>query len=133
MALMICGVPRSGTTLLRRLCDGHPDVAVTYETRVFAFPAKPLHVHARNISVNLARRSIAGWRSGRRDLFWPRVGFLTRYLAALGAARRPWSMPEPARSRCVGCFLTRVSSVTSTLGMCSISMCTPTTSSCPAS
>lgn len=87
MALMICGVPRSGTTLLRRICNEHPDIAVTYETRVFAFPVKPLFVHARNISINLTRRSIAGWRSGRPDLLWQRARFLTRYLAALGTAR----------------------------------------------
>jgi hypothetical protein len=31
MALMICGHPRSGTTLLQQLCDGHPEMGVTNE------------------------------------------------------------------------------------------------------
>ena len=89
MALIICGVPRSGTTLLRRLCDGHPDIAIASETRVFAFPPRPIWIHSRNISVNLARRTWSGVRAGRESILWPRTRFLTRYLAAVMSTRAP--------------------------------------------
>lgn len=35
MVLIICGHQRSGTTLLRRLCDRHPDMTITMEVGIF--------------------------------------------------------------------------------------------------
>jgi hypothetical protein len=37
MALMISGHPRSGTTLLANLCNGHPEIDVTFELASFLF------------------------------------------------------------------------------------------------
>ncbi len=49
MALMICGHPRSGTTLLQQLCDGHPELGVTNELGNFThlnrfYPAYAHHL-----------------------------------------------------------------------------------------
>ena len=83
MALIICGVPRSGTTMLQRVCNGHPELAITRETRIFAFPSASFWRHARNFSGNTWRRAWSNWRPGnRRDLFL-RLWFVVRYLNAL--------------------------------------------------
>lgn len=47
MALMISGHPRSGTTLLQQLCDGHPELSVTNELGNFARLNQPYLVYAR--------------------------------------------------------------------------------------
>lgn len=41
MALVIGGLPRSGTTLLWRLCNLHPEIRLTYEFRQFYGLGKP--------------------------------------------------------------------------------------------
>lgn len=41
MALMISGHPRSGTTMLARLCNNHPDIDVTFELANFLFLNRP--------------------------------------------------------------------------------------------
>jgi hypothetical protein len=41
MALMISGHPRSGTTLLTRLCNNHPDIGITFELANFFFLQSP--------------------------------------------------------------------------------------------
>ena len=87
MALMVCGVPRSGTTLLRRLCDGHQEVALTHESRIFAFPVAPVWTHARNVSANTVRMSWEAARTGRGHQVRPRARFLRRYLTELLRSR----------------------------------------------
>ena len=96
MALMICGVPRSGTTLLSRLCAAHPEIAITAETRVFAFPPASMWTHARNVSGNVIRRTWGPVRRGRRHLFRPRARVLAEYLSAL-ASLRPRLVDTEAR------------------------------------
>jgi hypothetical protein len=86
MALMVCGVPKSGTTLLQRICNGHPAITITSESRVFAFPPAEFWRHARNIVGNTARRAWSGRRT--RGLKWlPRFWVVSRYLYALSRRR----------------------------------------------
>jgi hypothetical protein len=40
MVLLIGGHPRSGTTLLRNLCNGHPEMTVTNELGSFSRPGQ---------------------------------------------------------------------------------------------
>lgn len=49
MILLIGGHPRSGTTLLQRLCDGHPDIAITGEFRNFLALNKSFACYAQKI------------------------------------------------------------------------------------
>ena len=87
MALIICGVPRSGTTMLQRVCNGHPELSVTRETRLFAFPTAPFWLHARNVSGNTWRRAWSEWCSGYRRDLGARLWFTGRYLTALVPSR----------------------------------------------
>jgi len=48
MLLIICGHPRSGTTLLQTLCDYHPQMAVTNEFGTFSFLNQTYWDYARN-------------------------------------------------------------------------------------
>lgn len=61
--IVIAGMPRSGTTLLRRLCNDHPQMRVTNEFSNFAFVGDPLPVYAaragkRVLEINGASRII---------------------------------------------------------------------------
>ncbi|HET6363084.1 MAG TPA: sulfotransferase [Gemmatimonadota bacterium] len=47
--LLIGGRPRSGTTLLRDLCDAHPYMTLTHEFGTFAALNEPYHVYRRRI------------------------------------------------------------------------------------
>jgi hypothetical protein len=47
--LMISGHPRSGTTLLNRLCNSHPDISMTFELKVFNNLNMPYGRHLRRI------------------------------------------------------------------------------------
>jgi hypothetical protein len=49
MALMICGHPRSGTTLLQQLCDGHPEMGVTNELGNFTHLDQSYLAYARHL------------------------------------------------------------------------------------
>jgi hypothetical protein len=53
--LIVCGHPRSGTSMLRDVLNTHPSVMVTFERRLFQ-PQAPLWVYARRL-----RRPAAGW------------------------------------------------------------------------
>lgn len=46
MALIISGNPRSGTTILQKLCNRHPNISVTNEFGNFAFIDKPYVVYS---------------------------------------------------------------------------------------
>lgn len=47
--LLIGGRPRSGTTLLRDLCDAHPDITLTHEFGTFVALNEPYHVYRNRI------------------------------------------------------------------------------------
>lgn len=47
--LLIGGRPRSGTTLLRDLCDAHPDITLTHEFGTFAALDEPYHAYRKRI------------------------------------------------------------------------------------
>lgn len=55
MALIIGGHPRSGTTLLQQLCNGHPEMAVTYEHGSFLAVGQPFPVYRRQMVKRLWR------------------------------------------------------------------------------
>ena len=50
--LLIGGRPRSGTTLLRDLCDAHADITLTHEFGTFIALNEPFHVYRRQILRN---------------------------------------------------------------------------------
>ncbi|HEX3035054.1 MAG TPA: sulfotransferase [Thermodesulfobacteriota bacterium] len=45
MALIITGHPRSGTTLLQKICDSHPDIQVTHEFGCFRTLGVPISLY----------------------------------------------------------------------------------------
>lgn len=49
MALIIGGHPRSGTSLLSRLCNSHPDITLTFELGCFNPLGKPYKVYKRKM------------------------------------------------------------------------------------
>ena len=49
MVFIIAGRPRSGTTILQRLCDGHPEIAMTNEFGNFLYLDQSLGEHALNL------------------------------------------------------------------------------------
>jgi hypothetical protein len=60
MALMISGHPRSGTTLLQQLCDGHPELGVTNELGNFTHLDQSYLAYARHLYERW-RRVQGGW------------------------------------------------------------------------
>ena len=73
MALIVCGHQRSGTTALQKLCDCHPDMAMTNEFGNFFDLGEPFSVY-RNRVLRL------WWRAQNRSFFlrqrrWSRSGY----------------------------------------------------------
>jgi len=67
--MIIAGMPRSGTTLLRRLCDSHPRMRVTHEFGNYGFIGDPLPLYAAravNRVLELNGRSRIIGKNGRR-------------------------------------------------------------------
>jgi hypothetical protein len=60
MVLLICGHPRSGTTLLQRLCDAHPEMAVTNELGNLDFLGQSFWQYSKNI-LRRRREVNGGW------------------------------------------------------------------------
>jgi hypothetical protein len=60
MVLIIAGHIRSGTTLLRNLCNSHPDIAVTNELKYFAGLNKSFADHSRILIARLWGKAITG-------------------------------------------------------------------------
>ncbi len=81
MALIIAGDPRSGTTLLARLCNQHPDIQVTMEFREFRSINVGYAEHVRGLRKNWYRRQIMGRRTLRNRL--ASGVFLAEYLLRL--------------------------------------------------
>ncbi|MBA3562613.1 MAG: sulfotransferase [Gammaproteobacteria bacterium] len=66
MVLLIAGHPRSGTTLLRRLCNAHPDIALTHEVGTFLYLGSSYKEYRRQ----LIRRSWDRSVLNNRTLLW---------------------------------------------------------------
>jgi hypothetical protein len=84
---VIAGMPRSGTTLLRRLCDGHPRMRVTNELGNFGFVGDPYLLYAlraakRVIEIN-GRSRISGRYGSRRANNVGNLSFVTAHLLRL--------------------------------------------------
>jgi hypothetical protein len=73
--LLIGGHVRSGTTLIRRLCNRHPDMAITHELRCFAALERSYSAHARYMLDDF-------WKRARRlpDDAIPRFWLTSHYL-----------------------------------------------------
>lgn len=87
-SLIITGFPRSGTTLLQRLCHGHPDMYVTNEFGNFAFLGHSL-VSSGLRSYRRLWQVKGRWLFERVDVDNPEaiarhnLRFVSRYVAAL--------------------------------------------------
>ena len=64
--VFIVGVPRSGTTLLRRIVDAHPDIAITKETH-WVTQLLP-DVPSAPVTPELLERLLSHWRFARLQL-----------------------------------------------------------------
>lgn len=60
--LLIGGRPRSGTTLLRELCNAHPDITLTHEFGTFLGLNEPLSNYQKRIYHQLRTQPILGCR-----------------------------------------------------------------------
>lgn len=63
--LLIGGRPRSGTTLLRDLCNAHPDITLTHEFGTFLALNEPYHVYRKRILRHWRTQPIMGCRTFR--------------------------------------------------------------------
>lgn len=61
--LLIGGRPRSGTTLLRNLCNAHPDISLTHEFGTFLGLNEPHRVYQRRILRQWRAQPILGCRT----------------------------------------------------------------------
>jgi hypothetical protein len=106
--LVLCGHQRSGTTLLRILCNRHPDMAVTNEFASLLQLGRPYPRYM----VHILR---TWWRTrGRKDIFNPggrrrfaparNLAFTLSYLAYLGAHWRKRIGPEDVHAAMHGIF-----------------------------
>lgn len=85
--LIIAGMPRSGTTLLQRLCDHHPQMRVSNDFGNYAFigdsfPVYAARVARRVLEIN-GRARIIGTFSGRRTNYGSNVHAATVHLLRL--------------------------------------------------
>jgi hypothetical protein len=99
MNLLLTGHPRSGTWLLQRLCDRHPDVRVTYEFGLYRTINVPILLY----TLNLLGR---GWATrlrpvlsdepdlGPHENLWRSTLFKTRFLVRM--LRRAPALVQPA-------------------------------------
>jgi len=64
--IIVIGCPRSGTTLLRRLLDAHPNIAAPGETYLFTACARFLRseraVDGMDVGVRFLLRRLLTWR-----------------------------------------------------------------------
>ncbi|MGI9590845.1 MAG: sulfotransferase family protein [Myxococcota bacterium] len=87
--MIICGHPRSGTTMLTRLCNTHPEARVTFEFRSFRRLDVPAAEHLQAIRTDWRERRILAKRHAR----WGGGLFLQRYRWAI---RRSGEQPISA-------------------------------------
>jgi hypothetical protein len=81
--LFIVGCPRSGTTLLRRIVDAHPDIAITKETHWIVQLLEGEYGASTEAPVTpeLLARLLSHWRFGRLELDAGRIERLERLVA----------------------------------------------------
>jgi hypothetical protein len=89
--IVIAGMPRSGTTLLRRLCNCHPEMRVTNEFSNFAFIGDPLPIYAvravrRVLEINGSSR-IIGKYGTRKANYLGNFCTVTTHLSRLARMR----------------------------------------------
>lgn len=65
--MIIGGMPRSGTTLLRRLCDGHPRMRVTYEFGNYGFIGDPFPLYAARAVNRVLEKNGRSQFTGKKD------------------------------------------------------------------
>jgi hypothetical protein len=85
LALIIGGHPRSGTTILNRLCQTHPEIAMTGEFRSFLRLNVPYFTYVRSLRLDWYRRGIVS-HAGRNAPLRARLlslGFLIAFLGRL--------------------------------------------------
>ncbi len=58
--LLIAGHPRSGTTLLKKICHSHPDIVVTGELNNFSGLGRSYLLHLRRLRKNVWRKPLFG-------------------------------------------------------------------------
>lgn len=88
-ALLIGGHPRSGTTLLCRVMNSHPDVALTYEFRTFMGLNMRYRKSIAQLRRNWYKRSILDWRARKTTGTIQETFLILRYLIHLYAYRQP--------------------------------------------
>jgi len=83
--LIICGHPRSGTTMLTRVFNSHPDILLTMEFNNFHQLDVPYTTHVRALRMNWIKRSIVRMqgRNGRLIGRFDSAIFVARYLIGL--------------------------------------------------
>ena len=86
MLLLVGGHARSGTTMLRHLCDSHREMAVTNELNFLSGLGRSYAGHSRVLLRQVGQRTVKGVRWGHGVAPGARAaGFAARYLWALGA------------------------------------------------
>lgn len=85
---LIAGHPRSGTTVLNRICNTHPEVASTFEFGAFRHLDRPYPEYREGIRVEWRGRPVLGvGEATPRRRRWRSRWFLARFLLALRARR----------------------------------------------
>ena len=85
--MIICGHPRSGTTMLTRLCNTHPKACVTFEFQSFRRLNVPVVEHLGGLRTDWRRRRIVANSRGRWAKRLASGVFLHRYRRAIHRRR----------------------------------------------
>ena len=91
--LMVCGHPRSGTTMLATVLSSHPEIGMTFELHNLLGVGKPFWQHVRLLRRNHRWRrppfKIRGSRRGRRRSLVGAILFARYLLGLLRQGRKP--------------------------------------------
>lgn len=107
MNLIVAGHQRSGTTLLGRICDGHPEISLTSEFANYTPMGRPYPSYMQRMLRRMwqIRRRPGILPRGRQPGKWLRSYlFFTRYLLTI-----PPSLVEPVGPEVIGAVLHRLS------------------------
>lgn len=81
--IILSGCPRSGTTLLNRILNNHPDIRMTFEFHAFLNLNRSLPAYLWHLRRGIKQRNLREpGESHRRQMFETSI-FLTRFFAAL--------------------------------------------------
>jgi hypothetical protein len=81
--LVICGHPRSGTTLFTQLCNSHPDFSITFEHATFHHMGRPVLRYFKRLRWNLVERRGVKHMHSRTVTRLRNAFFMLRYAGAL--------------------------------------------------